>query len=92
MVSGVLHCITGHPVKDANRVAARLPAFCGPVTMEDAEAALNVSVKEQERVLEGGPSLIKQRREFLPNPGALESVAPGMTQLFQMGLKKEATP
>lgn len=66
------------PVKDANRVAARLPAFCGPPpTMEDAEAALKISVKERERVLESGPSLIKQRREVLPNPGALESLTPG---------------
>jgi len=66
------------PVKDANRIAARLPAFCGPPpTLEDAKAALNVSVKERERILESAPSLIKQRREVLPNPGALESLAPG---------------
>jgi hypothetical protein len=66
------------PVKDANRVAARLPVFCGPPpTLEDAEAALKISVKERERILESGPSLIKQRREVLPNPGALESLAPG---------------
>jgi hypothetical protein len=64
------------PVKDANRVAARLPVFCGPPpTLEDAEAALKISVKERERILESGPSLIKQRREVLPNPGALESLA-----------------
>ncbi|MDM8538954.1 hypothetical protein QUF70_19555 [Desulfobacterales bacterium HSG17] len=66
------------PVKDANRIAARLPAFCGPVpTMEDAEAALKITVKERERVLESGQSLIKQRREVLPNPGTLESLVPG---------------
>jgi hypothetical protein len=66
------------PVKDANRIAARLPAFCGPPpTLEDAEAALKISVKERERALESGPSLIKQRREVWPNPGALESLAPG---------------
>ena len=66
------------PVKDANRIAARLPAFCGPPpTLEDAEAALNVSVRERVRILESAPSLIKQRREVLPNPGALESLAPG---------------
>lgn len=65
-------------VKDANRIAARLPAFCGPPpTLEDAEAALNVSVKERERILGSAPSLIKQRREVLPNSGALESLAPG---------------
>jgi hypothetical protein len=66
------------PVKDANRIAARLPAFCGPPpTMEDAEAALKISVKEREWVLGSGPSLIKQRCEVLPNPGALESLTPG---------------
>jgi hypothetical protein len=66
------------PVKDANRIAARLPALCGPPpTLEEAEAALKISVKERERILESAPSLIKQRREILPNPGALESLAPG---------------
>ena len=66
------------PVKDVNRVAARLPVFCGPQpTMEDAEAAMKVSVKEREWVLERGPSLIKQRREVLPNPGTLESLTSG---------------
>jgi len=63
------------PVKDANRIAARLPALCAPVTMDDAEKALNISVKERERVLDSGPSLIKQRRKVLPDPGALESLA-----------------
>ena len=71
------------PVKDANRIAARLPVFCGPTTMEDVEAALKVSVKERERVLDCGPSLIKQRRKVLPNPGALESLA---TDLPEIGL------
>ena len=71
------------PVKDANRIAARLPAFCGPTTMEDVEAALKVSVNERERILECGPSLIKQRRKVLPNPSALESLA---TDLPEIGL------
>jgi len=66
------------PIKDINRVAARLPVFCGQLpTMEDAEAVLKVSVKERERVLESGPSLIKQRREVLSNPGTLVSLTPG---------------
>jgi len=43
--------------------------------MDDAEKALNISVKERERVLDSGPSLIKQRRKVLPDPGALESLA-----------------
>lgn len=66
------------PVKDANRIAARLPVFCGPPpTMDDAGAALKISVKEREQALESGPSLIKQRREVLANPGTLESLASG---------------
>lgn len=66
------------PVKDANRIAARLPAFCGPPpTIKDAKAALEISVKERGRVLESGLSLIKQRRQVLPNPGALESLKSG---------------
>lgn len=65
-------------VKDANRIGARLPAFCGPPpTIKDAKAALKITVKERERVLESGPSLFKQRHQVLPNPGTLESLSPG---------------
>ena len=61
-------------VKDANRIALRIPALCGRITKEDAQNVLNVSVKEQKQVTGNLPSLTKQRREILPNPGKLESV------------------
>ena len=58
-------------VKDANRIALRLPAFCGPVSMESARMVMDVSVKEQQKVESKLSSLIRQRRTLLPNPGSL---------------------
>lgn len=60
--------------KDANRLAARLPALCGQVTEEDAQRALEVSVAQQENVMGSPSSLTKQRRDILPNPGCLENL------------------
>ncbi len=60
--------------KDANRIAARLPALCGQLTEQDAQRVLEVSVAEQEKVMGSLPSLIKQRHEVLPNPGCLETL------------------
>ncbi len=62
--------------KDANRIAARLPALCGQLTEQDAQRVLEVSVAEQEQVMGPLPSLTQQRREVLPNPGRLETLAP----------------
>jgi hypothetical protein len=59
-------------IKDANRIAARLPALCGTVTQEDVERVLQVSVSQQQALLGALPSLTRQRREILPNPGSLE--------------------
>lgn len=60
-------------VKDANRIAARIPAMCGPITRADAQAVLDVTVDEQKQVMGNLPSLTKQRRDILPNPGTLEN-------------------
>lgn len=60
--------------KDANRIALRIPAMCGEVTREDARRVLNVSVREQQEVTACLPSLTKQRRDILPNPGSLEKI------------------
>jgi hypothetical protein len=65
-------------IKDANRIASRIPAMCGSLTMADAQAVLNVSVKEQNQILGNLPSLIKQRRDILPNPGNLEKSLTGV--------------
>ena len=61
-------------IKDANRIALRLPAMCGELTREDAQKVLSISVKEQQRILGSLPSLTKQRRQVLPNPGFLNKI------------------
>ena len=61
-------------IKDADRIALRIPAICGEVTRQDARDVLNISVKEQQEVLGSMPSLIKQRRQVLPNPGCLDKL------------------
>jgi hypothetical protein len=65
-------------IKDAHRIALRLPALCGTPTREEAEQVLEVSVAEQQEFTGRFPSLTKQRREVLPNPDALERL--GETQ------------
>ena len=61
-------------VKDADRIALRIPALCGVLTKDDARRVLAVSVQEQQQVLGALPSLLKQRRQVLPNPGSLETL------------------
>ena len=61
-------------IKDANRIALRIPAMCGELTREDAQRVLSISVKEQQRILGSLPSLTKQRRQVLPNPGGLNKI------------------
>jgi hypothetical protein len=64
-------------IKDPFRMALRIPALCGTLTREDARNVLNVSVKEQEEITDSLPSLVKQRRLVLPNPGSLDKILPG---------------
>jgi hypothetical protein len=63
------------PVKDADRIAARLPVFCGTLTEDDARKVLEVSVEQQQQIFKEQSSLTKQRRDVLPNPGTLETLA-----------------
>lgn len=67
-------------VKDVNRIALRIPALCGELTRQDAQDVLAVSVQEQQEVVEPLPSLIKQRRQILPNPGSLDKLQSGGQQ------------
>jgi hypothetical protein len=60
---------------DVNRIAARLPALCGKVTEDDARQVLGVSVAQQDQIMGSLPSLTKQRRQILANPGRLEQLA-----------------
>jgi hypothetical protein len=62
-------------IKDADRIAIRLPALCGVPTRSEAQQVLGVSVADQKQITGCFSSLIKQRREVLPNPNRLESLA-----------------
>ena len=61
-------------IKDANRIALRIPALCGKLTRKEAQMVLDISVKEQQKIETTLPSLTKQRREILPNPGCLDKM------------------
>jgi hypothetical protein len=61
--------------QDANRMALRLPAFCGGPTREEAEKVLKVSVARQHELTAQFTSLTKQRREVLGHPERLESLS-----------------
>ena len=61
-------------IKDADRLALRLPALCGAPSREEAEQVLRLSVADQNEIIGSFPSLIKQRREVLTNPDRLESL------------------
>jgi len=62
-------------VKDADRIALRLPVFCGTFSQNDAQKVMQVTVAQQKSVIGNRDSLIKQRRDVLPNPGTLETLA-----------------
>lgn len=66
--------LTGE-VKDAYRIGIRLPTICGQITPEDARSVLDMSVKQQKQFMDNIPSLIRQRRKVLPNPGSLEMLS-----------------
>ena len=74
-------------IKEAHRIALRLPALCGTPTREEAKQVLEVSVAEQQEITGRFTSLTKQRREGLPNPNALESLG-----LDQLGIQVERIP
>jgi hypothetical protein len=60
--------------QDADRLALRLPAFCGVPTREEAEQVLEVSVARQHEFTAAFTSLTQQRREVLTHPERLESL------------------
>ncbi len=63
--------------QDAHRIAARLPVCCDQLTKQDAQRVLDISGLQQENVIGSLPSLTQQRRQVLPHPGSLESLALG---------------
>jgi hypothetical protein len=62
-------------IKDANRIAIRIPALCGALTRQEAEEVLKVSVNEQREWVGSSASLLKQRRDVLQQGGRLEKIA-----------------
>lgn len=74
-------------IKDANRIALRLPALCGTPTREEAKQVLDLSVAEQYEITGRFPSLTKQRREVLPHPSRLERLS-----VDQAGIQVELLP
>ena len=62
-------------IKDANRIALRLPAFTGELTPEDVHHMLHIRVKDQQAILGALPSLVRQRQDILPHPGRLEDLS-----------------
>jgi len=68
-------------IKDAGRMALRLPAFCGVPTREEARQVLDVSVAAQKAITAQCTSLTQQRRMVLPNPDALESLGTDQASL-----------
>jgi hypothetical protein len=71
--------------KDATWIALRLPCFCGTLSRDDSARVLQVSVKEQQALTAGKRSLLTQRRQVLPHPGMLETLAEtSASRSFQM--------
>lgn len=68
-------------IKDADQIAIRLPALCLTPTRQEAEQVLGISVAQQQEILAQFTSLIKQRRDVLPNPDHLESLAHSQAHL-----------
>ena len=70
-------------VKDANRIGSHLPALCGTLTKQDAQDVVDITVAKHKEVIGCVDSLSKQRRDVLPNPGNLETLAsnPGRRNL-----------
>ncbi len=62
-------------IKDANRIALRIPTLCGELTRQDAENVLKITVKEQRQWIGSLPSLTAQRREVLTRSGCLENLS-----------------
>jgi hypothetical protein len=68
------------PVKDANRMALRLPALCGVPTLAEAQQVLEITVNQQQALSAKGSSLTKQRRQMRANPPHLEQLGHGQQQ------------
>ena len=68
------------PVKDANRMALRIPALCGLPMPEEAQQVLEITVAQQKALTDGVSSLTKQRRQMRVKPHDLEQLSSGRDQ------------
>jgi hypothetical protein len=68
------------PLKDANRMALRIPALCGVPTLEEAQQVLEITVNQQHALSDGVSSLTKQRRQMRAEPHHLEQLGSGRDQ------------
>ena len=68
------------PVKDANRMALRIPALCGVPTLEEAQQVLEITVNQQQALSDGVFSLTKQRRQMRAEPQHLAQLGSGREQ------------
>jgi hypothetical protein len=68
------------PVKDANRMALRMPALCGLPTQDEVQRVLEVMVAQQYALTAGLDALTKQRRQMRVNPHHLEQLGHGQDQ------------
>ena len=72
-------------VKDAYRMALRIPAMCGVLTIQDARIAMGIPTKEVKEMVGSIPSLTKQRRQILPTPGNLNEIQiDAVNQTFEL--------
>jgi hypothetical protein len=70
----------GGPLKDANRMALRIPALCGVPTLEEAQQVLEITVNQQQALNDRVSSLTKQRRQMRAEPHPLEQLGSGREQ------------
>ena len=69
------------PVKDANRMALRIPALCGLPMPVEAQQVLEITVAQQQKALtDGVSSLTKQRHQMRVKPHDLEQLSSGRDQ------------
>lgn len=68
------------PVKEANRMALRIPALCGVPALEEAQQVLEITLNQQQALSDGVSSLTKQRRQMRAEPHYLEQLGSGPEQ------------
>jgi len=71
-------------VKDANRIALRIPALCRAPAKAEAQNVLEVSCAQEKDVTGTLSSLTKQRLKVLPASGNLETLSDTKTDLLEL--------